>query len=367
MNRLSLVFAVLWVTSSSPAHAGYIEDYKNGLAAARKGEWELAMQFFSTAVEGRAQASRRVVALSLQPYVPHYRLGEALYHLDECPRAVEAFEESKRQGVVLKLDALYQRLGYYQGQCAVRTVPVPVPPEPAYPSVEPPTSSPSDAREEPAPRRTEEPARRFVSQGLPAVHGDASEAAQTAERSERGEWDLRAMADEAREVLDSIPDRGLAVPMLAVRRAQIERLLRAIDHVDPEMERPRIASLSSDLERLLELLRRRLAAPPPILIESADRYFAGDYAGALALLDGFENADFRARAHAHLLRAASRFALARLSGDEARQHLEAARWEVVACRRADALVPQPTAFSPAFVRFFERVSRAQTADRGEPP
>ncbi len=97
----------------------------------------------------------------------------------------------------------------------------------------------------------------------------------------------------------------------------------------------------------------RRSSPPRKLIQAADAYFAGDYEGAVAILSATRFRGKKARAHLHLLLAASRYALFLLGGEEDYALRGEAIADVQACRAADPdLVPDEDLFSPRFRQFF---------------
>lgn len=99
--------------------------------------------------------------------------------------------------------------------------------------------------------------------------------------------------------------------------------------------------------------RRQSSSPPRKLIQAADAYLAGDYQGAIAILGATRYRSGKTRAHLHLLRAASRYALFLLGGEDDYGLRGEAIEDVLACRRADAsLVPGEDLFSPRFRQFF---------------
>ncbi len=98
---------------------------------------------------------------------------------------------------------------------------------------------------------------------------------------------------------------------------------------------------------------RRRSSPPAKLVQAADLYLAGDYQEAIALLSARNYRTARARAHLHLLRAASRYALFLLGGESDYALRGEAIEDVLACRQADtSLVPDEDVFSPRFRQFF---------------
>jgi hypothetical protein len=90
--------------------------------------------------------------------------------------------------------------------------------------------------------------------------------------------------------------------------------------------------------------------PPQPLVQAFDEYLAGHYAD-VARINPEAYADNKARYHAFLVRAASKFTLAKLDGDE--QLLAAARSDAKAARALDAGTPDASLFSPAFRAFYQ--------------
>ncbi len=98
--------------------------------------------------------------------------------------------------------------------------------------------------------------------------------------------------------------------------------------------------------------RRSSRRPPAQLRQAADAYLAGDYQGAVGLLeDSFRGS--RTRAHALLLRAAARYTLFLLGGETDFALRGQAADDVAACRRlVPDLAPPEDLFSPRFRDFF---------------
>ena len=89
--------------------------------------------------------------------------------------------------------------------------------------------------------------------------------------------------------------------------------------------------------------------PPQPLVQAFDEYLAGHYA-EVARINPEAYADAKARYHAFLVRAASKFTLGKLDGDE--QLLAAARSDAKAARAIEAGTPDASLFSPAFRAFY---------------
>jgi hypothetical protein len=90
--------------------------------------------------------------------------------------------------------------------------------------------------------------------------------------------------------------------------------------------------------------------PPQPLVQAFDDYLAGHYTD-VARINPDAYADSKARYHAYMVRAASKFTLGKLGGDE--QLLAAARSDAKAARALDAAAPDAALFSPAFRAFYQ--------------
>jgi hypothetical protein len=92
-------------------------------------------------------------------------------------------------------------------------------------------------------------------------------------------------------------------------------------------------------------------APPEPLVQAFDNYLGGRYTEAVRI-NPDSYADTRARFHAYLVRAASKYILSRISADE--EMLKSARADVLAARALDARIePDATLFSPGFRAFYQ--------------
>ena len=91
--------------------------------------------------------------------------------------------------------------------------------------------------------------------------------------------------------------------------------------------------------------------PPEPLVQAFDNYLAGHY-GEVARINPDAYADTRARFHAYLVRAASRYTLSKISAD--REMLKSALADAAAARALDSrTTPDITLFSPGFRAFFQ--------------
>ena len=111
--------------------------------------------------------------------------------------------------------------------------------------------------------------------------------------------------------------------------------------VTPPVERP-------PLEKLPVVVK---SGPPEPLVQAFENYLAGRYA-EVARINPDSYADTRARFHAYLVRAASRYTLARISADQGM--LNSASADAAAARALDSrTAPDATLFSPGFRTFFQ--------------
>lgn len=97
------------------------------------------------------------------------------------------------------------------------------------------------------------------------------------------------------------------------------------------------------------VIAARNEAPQP-LVQAFDDYLAGHYTD-VSRINPEVYADTKARYHAFLVRAASKFTLGKLEGDE--QLLAAARSDAKAARALDSATPDASLFSPAFRAFYQ--------------
>ena len=134
---------------------------------------------------------------------------------------------------------------------------------------------------------------------------------------------------------------------------------------DREVVRQTVASARALDERLSEMVRtygKQAAADsgvPPDLLQGAQAFFSGRYQDAVTQLESLRlpaGASSGVRLQAHLLRAAALFSTWALDREQDDQRRQAAAAAVAECRRlAPQFRPDPTVFSPRFVRFYQNV------------
>lgn len=95
----------------------------------------------------------------------------------------------------------------------------------------------------------------------------------------------------------------------------------------------------------------------PELAEGARLFFAGEYDQALGVLDPEKLRDVPLQMHVHLFRAAALYALYVRSGEKDQARRAEALAEVARCKQlSPAFQPNPRAFAPRFISFFQTPS-----------
>ena len=98
-----------------------------------------------------------------------------------------------------------------------------------------------------------------------------------------------------------------------------------------------------------------LRKPPESLNAIAVAYFSGDYQQAATISDPAKYSKQRERIQAHLFRAAARYNLYVLDGEQESQMLRDAEQDIRSIKRLDrAFSPYLAAFSPRFLTLFEK-------------
>lgn len=168
---------------------------------------------------------------------------------------------------------------------------------------------------------------------------------------------VREGFETARKQLDSAKRRH----DVAIRGLQVTGVDAAARQADAIHERLREIEKEIGVELTLED-----RGVPTWLQEGADRYLAGDYAGALDKLDDGTARD-AALLHVHLFRAAAEHALYVRSGQKDTARREQAIADIRRCKELQAsFAPDTRAFSPAFIEFYQRDGAApQSAARSQ--
>lgn len=287
--------------------------YLDGVRAFERQDWETAARLLSQAIAGRGEESprARLVGAIPEPYLPHAYLGLALFRLRLCQAARPELAESLRQKAVEAVPAVAREVKAAEAHCAHLE-------EARRASEEAEAVAERQSQERASPR--EEPAERR------AVDGTEPAA------SEEG-------------VEQTMEATGLA-PEATDAAAKPEA---------PTAETPSATVVSSSGSVA------KTSLPAPLLL-AMEAYFGGDYGRAVQLLESLPTAPesaaapqraARERLLTAFFRAAARYALYLLSGEEEQSLLLAAQADLETARRENpAFAPHPDFFSPRFLELF---------------
>lgn len=292
-SRLALAIAAL--LAASAAQADWKKDYDRGVKAAEAGNWAEAGSAMRSALSEDAapSARKRFQGVVYKVYVPHHYAGLAAYRQGDCRAAMEYWGNAANASVVsgiAALDAVQDKgIADCNAKLAAANAPAKPPAATTPPSTTPAASTTSTASTTPA--------------------GTATTA--------------------------TAPSASRPPPVVSTTPAKPP----AATPAKPPEAAP----------------AKPVAAPaagpaPAALAQSAEHFALGRYAEVVKT-DPNAFGDARAKAQGFLLRAAARYTLAQLAGNEAA--LEPARADVRAARAAgNALVPDETLFSPRFRAFY---------------
>lgn len=376
------------------AHADFRESYKAGQDALAGERWAAAERFFSEAIGERAE--ERYNALLGRRYFPHYYLGVARSEQGNCQGALTAFRETERQGKLQRMPELVQDMERRRQRCSDRQADVK---RRADGVVEVLDQAVDDfgtldsLRQNPTLGSLWDLGNPSFASRLQQLRGQESQLRQqlSAARGRESIDDVQSVADladnlrrEARQLIQAarteLGDRNAATasalesveaiegkarrqvrlvrdlapypPGLARRVRAVETLL---DDVLQNKDTAQSAQLKAWEERLndaLQQLSRASRRPSEGLRGAVDSYLQGNYEAALEGLETLRPRRDAGKAQLCLLRAASRYHLFMLSGEQAIE-LEAAAMDDLQGCEVDMPAPGTTYFSPRFVQFFD--------------
>jgi hypothetical protein len=180
--------------------------------------------------------------------------------------------------------------------------------------------------------------------------------------------DALSFLDTTLVTFDRLSSEKVATPETSSRREALQKRLAAIrrrfetaqrtENLPGLQESARLASeLRGELDTLMKSLgplTLRDRGVHASLEEGARLFFNGEYEQAVAALDPDTLGDVPLRAHAHLFRAAALYYLFMRSRESNQSLLSQAVAEIERCRQiSPTLQPDPRAFAPRFIEFFQ--------------
>jgi hypothetical protein len=125
LSRLALLFALvaaLLASLARPSDSRKPQEFKEGIQAQDREEWAKSAELMSRAasVERDDGAITRIYGNRLEPYLPLYFWGLALYKQEKCPEALAEWEQSLQAGAVQRTEK-QKLLLRYREDCRSRT------------------------------------------------------------------------------------------------------------------------------------------------------------------------------------------------------------------------------------------------------
>lgn len=280
MNRArTLAVLLLTFALASTAHASWYDDYDDGVAAARTGNWSVVVAKMSAAIKGNPNESNkaRTYGAIFISYHPYYYRGVANLNLGRYQQAIDDLERTTGPGEE-NLGSIGELLARAKRQLAASSAPAPDPaparptPEPSRPVVTPPVQTPAAPAIDPALRARASSALSAAKQKIQQAQGRRATAspqyaqalsmftdATSRSAAARSNDDLNAiiaMAENAGDLADLAAAPSAATPPPAIANNT---------PAPPVQTKPSIAA-DAVLESYKPRLRRAL-----------ENYFAGDF------------------------------------------------------------------------------------------
>jgi tetratricopeptide (TPR) repeat protein len=144
-RHLLVAFAILLI--ANVALASWYDDYNDGIAAVRKGQWQVVIQKMTVAIGGNAKENNnaRTYGNIFINYHPYYYRGLAYLRIGQYEKAISDFEHTEGPGEIDRgsIEELMHDAKTKQAASStpepqpVRPVPAPVPTQPAPPTIDP--------------------------------------------------------------------------------------------------------------------------------------------------------------------------------------------------------------------------------------
>ena len=356
MRRTTLLLILLLAPVA--ALADYKESYKEGIKAIDRKNWDEAARHMRAAAAERITSGEKILiyGMRLEPYVPEYFLGLALFNSGDCDGAIEAFNSSEAHGAI-KQSQYSKNLQKLRAECEKRgagkppqvEAPVvkqePVVPEPTIPTIDPAAVAKAEQR-----AKTEIQSAEKALAAVGKMKGQAAMrevwASNAPLRSREADATRRLAAARTRLAAgssrsDVVEINGASEDAIAARLALDELRLEA-------------QSLARKIPgAVIETPSVTPQGPPAVLLDAARAYFRGEYNKTLSMLERFESTDARAKAYSLFFQGASRFALYVANGKKDARLKQRAIEDLRGSRKLDPRIAVSTqAFSPRFAEFF---------------
>ncbi len=307
--------AAALLAAAAGAHADFREDYSRGLAALKDGNYAEARQLLQKALSAQPEAALRVrlYGQRWEPYLPQHYLGVAAFRMGDCAAALALWNSAENKQTIGQVAELQGEQQRDIAECSKTLV--------------------AKKGDEAAPAKAATPA---PGETKPA---ESKTAGTKSAESRAAETKSSVAAAAAPESAAKAADASAKAPAELAKTAPPA----TAEAAKPASSRPAAAPQPVPADA-------SPSAPPDSLIAAFDKYLAGRYSD-VAAIDPNGYRDARSRYHAFLLRAAARYTLSQVGGDDSLA--EAARDDIRAARAANAKgSPDATMFSPRFRNFF---------------
>lgn len=133
----TLTIALITLFAATSAFASWYDDYEAGIAAVRKGQWQVVVQKMSAAIKGNPKEgdNTRTYGAIFINYHPYYYRGIAHMNLGQYEQAISDFEKTSGPGEVNQgpLEVLMQRAKTQLAESSAPPTPEPQPQRPPAP------------------------------------------------------------------------------------------------------------------------------------------------------------------------------------------------------------------------------------------
>jgi hypothetical protein len=391
VRHRACIIAVVCCTLAAVVYADYRDAFRRGVQGFRQSRWPVVIGAMKEALAERGDNPRERINISgfgdIVPYVPSFYLGVALYRTGDCSGALSAWNALEASGIDPPDRGLYAKA---RKECEARvaaakpstpTPPAkPAGPDPAAVNAAAQTAEAAIGRAQDADSRLTSFANDSVLRlawGSESNLGPAAQRARDTLGRARSELDAGRREPSLQRLQEAANLAAAATQAFdAVRQAAENR--RAQLAVPPPIKEDKPAAnpgtTATPPKPGPTVTPPRPEPPPPTtptttpatpsaqpftppapLAQAARLFFSARYQEAAASLSVLRYDSGLAAGHAALLRAATQYSLYLIGGEKDTKLVEQARQSIREVRRvAPALQPDPRAFSPRFVAFFNQ-------------